>query len=598
MKTYKYISLGLLLSAGATLQSCLDFDTPVDDLKASEITIDDVVLKGKADEINYQRVPSAEGFDQAVTKLKDYLSIIKTAQLGMRGGKNGGYPVSHAYQRQYTLADVYAGYAVVPHHDFAFASELVSSYDVSQDWNGGPNGHYVGIVKNNFVPLLNHPDIDSIPEMKAITLLMLDYSSIENADIYGPFPFADYKANKEEPPFTYNDVKSIYESVKVNIDTIVKCLQHFEGKPTWYKTKVQDLLYENTFITRDKTNGVTGFDTWIRFANSLKLRMALHIVKVDAAKARKWAEEAVAGGVVESRQSEVALYPLDGGYNHPLVEITSTWGDERMNASLESILQSLNHPYKRIFAPNSDALSNGTEVTVPAKTKMVGIRSGLHVGQGQSYSSNQFIGFSQVRLQAIANAPLYLMKWAEVDFLRAEGALRGWNMGGTPEFFYNRGIENSYLFDPSETTLLNMIWTNNIEAYKEQTTATPYTYSDPTGSSPDIESVTKIGVKWDETEDREVKLEKIITQKYLALYPNSFEAWGEARRTGYPRMFPVLNPADGDGSLKDGDLVRRMLFPNTDDASLQDIQTTGLKALGGPDQQATRLWWDVEGDNF
>ena len=46
--------------------------------------------------------------------------------------------------------------------------------------------------------------------------------------------------------------------------------------------------------------------------------------------------------------------------------------------------------------------------------------------------------------------------------------------------------------------------------------------------------------------------------------------------------------------LKYGDILRRAPFPNTDDASVSDIQATGLKALGGPDLQATRLWWDVE----
>jgi len=587
----------MLALAAFAMQSCLPFDEPVDDLKASETTIDDVVLQGKADEINYTKAITEEGLDKAISNLEKYFSISRTAQLAMRGGKEGGYPVSHAYQRQYTLTDVYAGYVVVPHHDFAYASELVSSYDVSQDWNSGPNGQYVACIKNNFVPLLNHPDIDSIPELKAVNLLMLDYSSIEVADIYGPFPYADYKANRLEPPFTYNDVKSIYESVEANIDTILNCLHHFDEQPSWYRSKVQDLLYANTFITRDKINGIQGFDTWIRFANSLKLRMAMHIVKVNPEKAKKWAEEAVAGGVIEDHEHEVALYPTEGGYDHPLVQITYTWGDERLNASFESMILSLNHPYNRIFARNSDALMSGSEVTVPANTRMVGIRSGIHVGQGQSYSSNQFIGFSQVQRQAIIKAPLYIMKWAEVDFLRAEGALRGWNMGGSTEFFYNRGIDNGHMFDPTNTSIINALW-GKITTYKEQTAATPYTYVDPTGSSADIESVTKVGVKWDDSEDNEVKLEKIITQKYLALYPNSFEAWNEARRTGYPRMFPVLNPGDGDGSLKDGDMVRRMLFPNTDDASLQDIQQTGLNALGGPDQQATRIWWDVDAPNF
>ena len=193
----------------------------------------------------------------------------------------------------------------------------------------------------------------------------------------------------------------------------------------------------------------------------------------------------------------------------------------------------------------------------------------------------------------IEKAPLYLFKWAEIDFLRAEGALRGWDMGGKAELFYNRAIENSSFLEPG-SELYNSL-KPVLSQYANVEKPAAYTYKDPTGSSPDIESVTKIGVKWNEADDKETKLEKIITQKYIALFPNSMEAWGEMRRTGYPKMFPVLNVEEGDGSLKPGDLVRRILFPNSDDASLKDIQATGLKALGGPDQQATRVWWDVKG---
>ena len=194
-------------------------------------------------------------------------------------------------------------------------------------------------------------------------------------------------------------------------------------------------------------------------------------------------------------------------------------------------------------------------------------------------------------------APIYVMKWAEVDFLRAEGALRGWNMGGTAEFFYNRGIENADLEDPMITGGYGF-YQQGLQDYMAQESATEFTYKDPLGSTPDMPSVTKIGVKWNEADSREIKLEKIITQKYIAIFPFSYEAWTDLRRTGYPRLFPVLNPQDGDGSLNDGDLIRRMPFPGYDDASLLDIQTTGLKALGGSDQQGTRLWWDIDAPNF
>jgi hypothetical protein len=249
-----------------------------------------------------------------------------------------------------------------------------------------------------------------------------------------------------------------------------------------------------------------------------------------------------------------------------------------------------------LFLKNTANLSDATKVNVAAETEVIGIRSGVHTGRGQEVASNQFIGFSRLNKGMIRLAPLYLFKMAEIDFLRAEGALRGWNMGGTAEAFYNRGIDNSSIFEPGTSDADRM--KPLLERYKMVANAVPYTYVDPTGQSEPIESVTKIGVQWNESDSREVKLEKIITQKFIAIFPNSSEAWGERRRTGYPKMFPVLNVDEGDGSLHPGDLVRRMLFPNNDDASLKDIQETGLQALGGPDQQATRVWWDVNKENF
>ena len=392
-------------------------------------------------------------------------------------------------------------------------------------------------------------------------------------------------------------MKSIYYKVEENIDTIVKCLRYFPNKPAWYQEKVLAIVNNLNEITRDKKNGVKDLETWARFANSLKLRMAMHIVKVEPETARKWAEDAVQSGVIDNLKYEISLLPSEYGASHPLVEISETWNDLRLSASFVSLAKSLQHPYAiSLFMKNSSKLSDANKVNVEAESEVIGIRSGVHTGRGQAEASNQFIGFSRLNKYLIDKAPLYLFKLAEIDFLRAEGALRGWNMGGSAEFFYNRGIDNSTIFEPG-TDIANSI-APVMQEYKQIENAVPYTYKDPTGSSEPIESVTKIGVKWNEADSREIKLEKIITQKFIAIFPNSPEAWGERRRTGYPKMFPVLNVDEGDGSLHPGDLVRRMLFPNNDDASLKDIQETGLEALGGPDQQATRVWWDVNKENF
>lgn len=581
-----------------SLQSCLDYMDPGQELGPNEVTVDDVIYQGEADKLDYRRAITEAGFDSAAKALDTRFAQALGGEYAMGGGKEAQFPGAHAYQRMFSLGpDCYAQYFVVPHYNFMYGT-LTSTYAISRDFNPGPFSSYE-IVKNAIVPLINHPQIDSIPEMKAINLLLFDISSQQVADLYGPFPYVDYKGNKVSNPFTYNDLRTIYTNIEANVDSIVDCLRYFEQRPDWYKAKVDSIVMQYTRLNQDWYNGCPTLDNWIRLANSLKLRMAMHMTKVDAELAQKWAEEAVASGVIENADQQALLQPAQIGFDHPLLTIVNSWGDLRLSASFESLLMSLNHPYaKHVFAKNSVDLTNKTtgEVT-PAETRLAGMREGAVTGNGQSADNNPQIGYSALQPENIVFAPVFIMKWAEVDFLRAEGALRGWNMGGTAEFFYNRGIENADMEDPMVTQGQGF-YQEALADYMAQEKATDYTYVDALGENPDMPSVTKIGVKWNEGDSREVKLEKIITQKYIALFPQSYEAWVDLRRTGYPRVFPVLNPQDGDGSLKDGDLIRRMPFPGYDDASIQDIQSTGLKALGGADEQGTRLWWDVDKGNF
>ena len=99
---------------------------------------------------------------------------------------------------------------------------------------------------------------------------------------------------------------------------------------------------------------------------------------------------------------------------------------------------------------------------------------------------------------------------------------------------------------------------------------------------------------------QEDKLEKIMIQKWIALYPNGQEAWTEWRRTGYPVLNKVLvNRGSSQGATADGG-VRRMLYPisfyQTQDG--KEIYDNALKLFnngnGGQDRSDTRLWWDCK----
>lgn len=581
--------------AAASLHSCLDFDMPTDTFTGGQTDLDPVVYRGKADSIDYRKVISEQGFNDAMSDLQQYFAQMKTAQYYLRGGKDGQTPGPHQYQYVYNITvDNYAGYMVVPHNfSHGGGGLLNSTYAYNQDYCDGPYGAFLSI-KNNIANMINHPMIDSIPEMKAIGLLIFDYSSQEMVDLYGSIPYVDHKSNKESNPFTFNKMADIYASIVDNLDTINACLKHFDSRPDWYKAGVQSILGQYDVMTQDKSVA-----SWCRLANSLKLRMAMHTVKVQPSVAQKWAEEAVQAGVVETTAQELLLDPMVMGYTNPLFEIANNWGDTRLNASFESLLASLKHPYlEYVFDKNSNIVVNSSDPNdiMQANTRIMGLRAGIRMIPGQAYKDNFRIAYSSIKNNGeMAMAPLYLMKVSEVEFLRAEGALRGWNMGGSAQQFYEQGIRNAQV----EHRLMSTYYPNAVDEYMSLEAPVAYKYVDQYDHSNDIESVTTIGVKWNEGDSQETKLEKIITQKYIAAFPYSYESWNDMRRTGYPKQFEVLNVEDGDGSLVQGDIIRKIPLPGRDTSvGMSDITASGIEALGGSDTQGTRVWWDVAGSNF
>ena len=74
--------------AAASLHSCLDFDMPTDTFTGGQTDLDPVVYRGKADSIDYRKVISEQGFNDAMSELQQYFAQMKTAQYYLRGGKD------------------------------------------------------------------------------------------------------------------------------------------------------------------------------------------------------------------------------------------------------------------------------------------------------------------------------------------------------------------------------------------------------------------------------------------------------------------------------------------------------------------------------
>ncbi len=374
-------------------------------------------------------------------------------------------------------------------------------------------------------------------------------------DYWGPVPYLSFGNGELTVPYDSQEV--IYDDFFVTLDDAVAKLKANSGG--------------TSFAGSDRTYGGDA-GKWLKFANSLRLRLALRIKYANPGKAKVEAEKAIADGVIEAN-SDNAFVTVDDTNRNPLETITD-WGEFRMSATMESILEGYGDPrMPEYFAPalNGDSDGDGSPY------------EGLLNGQPKvSLETSKNAGHSDLATKFIdvakggINPPIEIMNAAEVYFLRAEGALAGWAMGGTAQSLYEEGIRASM-------TQKTGAGAAAIEAYIAST-STPVPFE--TGAAP----VANIPVAFGG--DDETKLEQIITQKWLAMYPNGWEAWAELRRTGYPRQYARVQSENPDVAANE--IMRRMVYVQSEfDTNGAAVQAAiALPEMSGGDKNSTKVWWD------
>ena len=138
------------------------------------------------------------------------------------------------------------------------------------------------------------------------------------------------------------------------------------------------------------------------------------------------------------------------------------------------------------------------------------------------------------------------------------------------------------------------------DAYLAQTDVKPAPYTDPVGNYSAM-AQSDIGIPWvDGAENFERNLERIIVQKWIAIFPLGVEAWSEHRRTGYPRLLPAVEDKSG-GTVDLAQGARRLPYPveeyDKNNANLQEaVQMLNSESQGSRkgDGMGTRVWWDVK----
>ena len=480
-------------------------------------------------------------------------------------GKGKNWP----YQLMQNLsADMFSGYM----HDYKplNGGSHNSDYNLQDGWNGT-------LWENTYAYIM--PQIKRLedstrlkyPAVYAVTEILKVEVMHRVSDYYGPVIYTSF-GNKKMiyQPDTQQDV---YHYFLDDLKTAVGILENYVNLADYTPEFSRfDLLLDGKV------------ESWIRFANSLRLRLAIRLAMADPDKARQEFADALAGplGVFEEPTQLVAV-TTDEEYSNPLGEINRVWGEVYMNASMESILNGFDDPRREAFfepcpddvlLPDRDGRDS---VLIPLKGQYRGIR------QGTMFAHTLYSALSKIYVN-VQTKPI-LMTAAEVWFLRAEAALRGWT-AEDPRICYEQGIRSSF----------SQWQVAGVETYL-QSDCRAADFEDAFTPENNIKARCLVSPRWDDAASDEMKLERIITQKWLAVFPEGCEAWAEQRRTGYPRLFSVRYNNSRNGCVDTEKMIRRLNYPSSILDSDNGQYEMLVNALGGPDHAGTPLWWDT-GRNF
>ena len=478
------------------------------------------------------------------------------------GTQADGTSVANRYQTAYNLAaDCWSGY-----------------FGQNNNWGGPNNLNYFlkdGWVASSYtesystvVPLwqdLKGKTETQFPEVFALAQILKISAWHKATDMFGPIPYKE--AGKGLITVPYDSQEEVYKSMFKELSDAIEVLTKYADNGNSKLLPNADAVYAGDV------------HKWVVYANSLMLRLAMRVYYADAALSKKYALQAVnhSYGVMKTKDDEAKMERgASLEFKNNLDVLINQYNECRMGSSMLAYLGGYQDPRLPKYF-NTSTVSQA--VTVGTYGKYSGVPTGHDVSSNDAFKDSS-------RPAITSTTPTYWMRASEVYFLLAEAALHGFAVGGTAESLYEKGIEMSF----EE----NGIASSEVADYMSsglKPSAYSFHLTNPSVNV-DAPALTQATTEWTGTDEE--KLEKIMIQKWIALYPNGQEAWSEYRRTGYPKLHSAIsNYSNGEVDSEVG--IRRMRFPTNKSTSAEDIANleSARKLLrGGLDKAGTRLWWD------
>lgn len=430
----------------------------------------------------------------------------------------------------------------------------ISNFNPTDNWTN------VLLSSDRIIPTFfaNYGDVRNLTE-DPVVLAIADVIKVavlhRVADTYGPIPYSQIGVGgKIQVP--YDSQEQAYKNMLADLDRSIDVLTANRGTTI---NASADIIYDGHV------------EKWAKFANSLKLRLAMRMVYADPATAKKAAEEVAADevGAFASNEDNAQYDNFNANAKNPfyVVQVEYNGGDSMAAADIITYMNGYNDPRRAAYFNKSQF--DGFDY--------VGLRHGIVMPANDVMHRYSAINISM-------DSPFTWMNAAEVAFLKAEAvAVFGFDMGGSAKEFYEQGVRLSF----------DQWGVAGADAYLADATSKPAAYVDPIGSNSYDGSLSEMTIAWEENASTARKQEKILIQKWIANWLLGNESWCDIRRTGYPHILPATAEGNKSNGLVDSAFgARRMKYPSDEYVNNGANLAQAVTLLGGADEMATRTWFD------
>lgn len=399
-------------------------------------------------------------------------------------------------------------------------------------------------------------------------------------DLYGDIPYSQAGRPLEFSYPKYDTQQDIYTDMLKELDEAQASLNGGTAKMV-----AHDVYYQGDAAK------------WKKFANTLMLRLAMRLTKVDAITAQNWVKKAVANGLITSNAENAILNHPGGNTNddsaEPYAKIFAHMdcGHFFLNDVFVNMLKNTKDPRLALIGTVCDdpTISIQSGSSYQYGNSEPDVQKGLPSGYSNDKTNQWFIGktypefndkdyldgyrskYSTVNRYTYSDpeAPTFIITYAQSQFLLAEAAVRGW-VSGDAKTYYENGVraamEQFAQFPKASSLYAQYLGAGAISAYLDEN---PF--------------------------DQSKALEQINTQYWINCFCNTYEAYSNWRRSGYPDLKSPYDPANPYGSsATDGSIPRRFRYPSTESQVNMNNYNDAVSRMNKGDSFMSRVWWDVK----